>query len=164
MKRKIKRNRDYEITSRGNVYSLKNGKRIKIKQRTNKAGYKSVELSKNGRTKFYYVHRLVLEAFVGSCPEGMECRHFPDRDPANNNLWNLSWSDRVTNHADKIIHGTSFRGIKVNTAKLTPKLVRRIRKLHRSKKYLQKELAKMFRVSQPNISSIVLKQSWAHVA
>ena len=40
------------------------------------------------------VHRLVLEAFVGPCPEGMCCRHFPDRDPSNNKLENLSWGTK----------------------------------------------------------------------
>lgn len=60
-----------------------------------------------GRVSCRYVHRLVLEAFVGPCPEGMECRHFPDRDTANNHLGNVSWGTRQQNMADKKIHGTS---------------------------------------------------------
>ena len=38
----------------------------------------------------YFVHRLVLEAFVGNCPEGMECDHI-DRNRSNNRIENLRW-------------------------------------------------------------------------
>ena len=61
-----------------------------------------------GRRKVL-VHRLILEVFVGPCPEGMECRHFPDRDPSNNRLENLSWGTRQSNRDDMIVHGTTNR-------------------------------------------------------
>ena len=48
----------------------------------------------------HYVHRLVLEAFVGPCPEGMECRHL-EGDTANNALSNLAWGTPQENAADK---------------------------------------------------------------
>lgn len=51
------------------------------------------------------VHRLVLEAFVGPCPDGHECAH-QDGDPANNNLSNLRWATKVENQADRRRHGT----------------------------------------------------------
>ena len=38
-------------------------------------GYAYVRLSRNGTSTPRTVHSLVLEAFVGPCPEGMECRH-----------------------------------------------------------------------------------------
>lgn len=59
-----------------------------------------------GKSKRYYVHHLVLEAFVGPRPENMEARHFPDRNPANNMLGNLLWGTRQENMLDKKIHGT----------------------------------------------------------
>ena len=49
-------------------------------------GYLYVKI--NGKT--YSVHRLVLEAFVGPCPDGFECDH-SDRDRHNNALTNLCW-------------------------------------------------------------------------
>jgi hypothetical protein len=52
------------------------------------------------------VHRLVLEAFVGPCPIGMQCRHFPDPNPANCNLKNLQWGTPMENTEDKRVHGT----------------------------------------------------------
>ena len=53
-----------------------------------------------------YIHRLILESFVGPCPKGMECRHFPDQDPMNNKLENLSWTTRKKNTKDRIHNGT----------------------------------------------------------
>lgn len=52
------------------------------------------------------VPRLVLTAFVGPCPPGMECCH-ADGNPANNNLSNLRWDTRKGNCADKHRHGTA---------------------------------------------------------
>jgi len=56
------------------------------------------------------VGRLVLEAFVGPCPSGHECCHFPDRNPANCTLRNLRWDTRKQNADDKRKHGTTARG------------------------------------------------------
>lgn len=59
-------------------------------------GYMHVNYKK---TK-YLVHRLVLEAFVGSCPENMECDHI-DRNRTNNHLTNLRWVTRSENNRNK---------------------------------------------------------------
>lgn len=48
-----------------------------------------------------YVHRAVLEAFVGPCPPGMECCHWDD-DPANNRLENLRWDTPSGNARDRV--------------------------------------------------------------
>ena len=42
------------------------------------------------RRKRRFIHRLVLEAFVGPCPVGGECMH-KDDNPRNNSLRNLKW-------------------------------------------------------------------------
>jgi hypothetical protein len=56
-----------------------------------------------GRTR--YVHQLVLEAFVGPRPSGMECCH-GDGDPSNNRLVNLRWDTKSSNVLDRVRHGT----------------------------------------------------------
>lgn len=56
-----------------------------------------------GRT----VHSLVLEAFIGPCPPGMEARHLDD-DPTNNNLSNLVWGTRSENSGDAIRNDKHF--------------------------------------------------------
>ena len=51
-----------------------------------------------------YVHRMVLEAFAGPCPEGHECRHADDVKH-HNYLQNLSWGTRSQNVKDAYDNG-----------------------------------------------------------
>lgn len=67
-------------------------------------GHCAVDL---GRKATRFVHRLVLEAFVGPCPEGQQCRHL-DGNPLNNQLSNLAWGTPRENHADSVRHGTAY--------------------------------------------------------
>lgn len=86
--------------------------------RTKKSGYATVHLQRDGKRFLGYSHRLVLEAFVGPCPPGMECCH-EDGDHQNNCLSNLRWDTRKNNHADKIRHGRTAKGEKNPQAILT---------------------------------------------
>lgn len=72
-------------------------------------GYLVVSLSLLGKIKVALVHRLVLEAFVGPCPEGTEGCH-NDGDRLNCNSYNLRWDTRLANIRDQEIHGTRARG------------------------------------------------------
>lgn len=68
-------------------------------------GYKLVKmLDSSRRVSSFLVHRLVLEAFVGPCPPGMEARHL-DGNPANNVLRNLAWGTKSENELDKVRQG-----------------------------------------------------------
>lgn len=62
-------------------------------------GRRQVHLKRPDRGRTYRVHRLVLEAFVGPCPDGLEACHWDD-DPANNHLSNLRWDTSVANKRD----------------------------------------------------------------
>lgn len=64
-------------------------------------GYQRVSLGNTQR----YVHRLVLEAFVGPCPPGKQCRHL-NGDKADNKLTNLAWGTPSENNYDRVRHGT----------------------------------------------------------
>jgi hypothetical protein len=63
-----------------------------------------VWLSRDGTPCRFKVARLVLEAFVGLCPAGMEACHFND-DPADNRLENLRWDTHSNNHYDLVRNG-----------------------------------------------------------
>jgi len=54
---------------------------------------------------FRYVHRLVLETFVGLCPVGLEACH-NDGVGSNNQLGNLRWDTHESNVRDQKSHGT----------------------------------------------------------
>ena len=80
--------------------------RVLMQQALPRYGHRLVTLQRTGVIQTLLVHRLVLTAFVGPCPTGMQCCHFPDRDPANNRLENLRWGTGVENMQDAREHGT----------------------------------------------------------
>lgn len=102
--------------------------------------YYVVNLSTIGRRKQYFLHKLVLEAFVGPSPLGHEACHSPDPSPANCSLGNLRWDTRKSNHADKKLHGTWQRGIQNGHAVLTAAAVLEIRSSALSGRQLARQL------------------------
>lgn len=87
-------------------------------RRANKRGHRMVTLRRDGKDHYRWVHRLVLEAFVGPCPEGKECAH-ENGNPADNRLTNLRWATPAENSADKSRHGTNQIGERNPQHKLT---------------------------------------------
>lgn len=105
----------YEVSDHGRVRSMerevtrRNGVKMSVQQRVLKLiakpdGYLVVGLSKDGVIKMRLVHRLVLEAFVGPCPEGMVTCHYDDI-PENNHISNLRWDTEGANALDKVRNG-----------------------------------------------------------
>ena len=109
------------------------------------------------------VPRLVLEAFVGPCPPGMEACHFPDRNPGNNRLENLRWDTPKSNQADRKLHGTCNTGERNGSAKLTEPEVVEIRK-RKSDGESSVDLAEEFGVAVVTIRAIVSRRIWKSVA
>ena len=81
------------------------GKVIKLKP--HKDGYFAATLHRDGRRKNRMVHHLVLEAFVGPCPPGMECCH-NNGDPSDNRVENLRWDTKKSNMQDIKRHGRNY--------------------------------------------------------
>lgn len=68
------------------------------------SGHIVVTLSRDGKSRGYLVHQLVLRSFVGECPEGQESLH--DNDiPSDNRLTNLSYGTRSKNTLDQVRNG-----------------------------------------------------------
>lgn len=82
-------------------------------------GYQLMRMSKDDKQTSRLVHRLVLEAFVGPCPDGMEGCH-NDGDPGNNDLSNLRWDTRSNNNFDAIKHGTHVQARKTHCPQRHP--------------------------------------------
>lgn len=80
------------------------GRQVALQQQ--KKGYVGLVLWKDGRGRSRRVHQLVLEAFVGPCPEGMEALHGTGVRH-DNCLINLRWGTPVENAADRVRHGTA---------------------------------------------------------
>jgi hypothetical protein len=165
----------YQASNMGRIKSLKRfcksslskkGMRIVpelILKQSKDGKYKSVSLhtSPNGR-RDCQVHVLILEAFIGPRPTGMQCRHL-DGNPSNNKLSNLKWGTPKQNAEDRIKHGTAPRGENVKISKLTDKKVMRIKKLYNTGKYTKTKLAHIFNVSRPLIAMVIKGKIWKHV-
>jgi len=117
-----------------------------------------ITFSLSNKSFNFKVCRLVLLAFVGPCPEGMECRHL-DGNPANNRIGNLVWGTKKENIADKKRHGTHVQGSKQNGAKLKERDVRRICRLLAQGEG-PTEISRKFGVHQVTITDIKLGRSW----
>lgn len=79
-----------------------------MRLRPNPRGYLMVTLVMQGIIWQRCIHQLVMEAFDGPCPEGMEIRHL-DGDPANNARSNLKYGTHAENMQDMLRHGRNPR-------------------------------------------------------
>ena len=80
--------------------------RARAQQPHPNGGHLYLTLHKKGKRKHWFVHVLVLMAFVGPRPKGRdEVRHL-DGDPTNNHLDNLRWGTHQENVDDMTRHRT----------------------------------------------------------
>lgn len=128
-------------------------------------GYQQVGLYKNLESpRVVSVHRLVLEAFVGPCPKGQECRHL-DGMAWNNRLENLKWGTRKEQSADRERHGTHRKGPKSVRAKLVEDDVQAIRLLLRihDRRGAMSAVARKYEVDTATIRDIRDGRTWEHL-
>lgn len=119
----------YEVSDTGRVRSLDRlevitGSRSGVRTRRGRVlrsfpfrdGYLFVRLSRDGRSVSRSVHSLVLEAFTGLCPAGMECRHL-NGDRQDDRAENLAWGTESQNTLDQVAHGTHRNSRKLKCPK-----------------------------------------------
>lgn len=119
----------YEVSDHGRVRSLprkvlrRDGVAQPIRGRVLKPGggkrHQHVNLALNGVHDSQWVHRLVLQAFVGPCPPAGVCCHWDD-DPTNNLLSNLRWGTRTDNTLDSVRNGTNWRAARQHCRRSHP--------------------------------------------
>lgn len=165
---------NYQVSNLGRVKSLArivqmvDGRKYTVSEKILDAKprtiYRQVAITICAGNLWYpLVHRLVLEAFVGPCPVGMECRH-GDGNPWNNRVDNLCWGTRLENAQDKQRHGTTVRGERMWTAKLTMDKARRIRELYATSGRSFDSIAIEYNVSKKTILNIVHNRIWREMA
>ena len=82
---------NYQVSNLGRVRSIaRKNSIIKQPRKHPTTGYLTTAIYKNGKGTTFTIQRLVMEAFVGKRPEGMQVRHL-DGDPENNRLTNLTY-------------------------------------------------------------------------
>lgn len=165
----------YQVSDAGRVKSLKrtvpmrDGRTYRVggkilRTKPGPGGYTIVCLSKDGTEWGELLHRLVLAAFVGPCPPGMECCH-EDGDPADNRLENLRWDTKTSNQQDRRKHGTwhdktAARGHRHGMAKLQEAEARQIKY---DRETSHDALAERFGVTTATIRDIQGGKSWRHI-
>lgn len=121
-----------------------------------KDGYLAVQLYPlKGEKKVFIVNVLVLLAFVGPRPAGMDSAH-GDGDIRNNCLTNLRWATRKENAADRKLHGTNTQGERNGRALLCEAKVRAIR----ADKRKLREIAADYGVSHSTIHYAKCGRNW----
>jgi hypothetical protein len=118
---------DVFITEDGNVW--RNGKQKKVFVAKN--GYLSFAMSVKNKTQIKTIHRVLMETFVGPCPNGMETLHI-DGNRLNNDLKNLRWGTRKENVQDAMRHGTLLIGTKNNQSKFTKENLNELKNMYES--------------------------------
>jgi hypothetical protein len=114
----------YDVSDQGRVRATTSWRRWKAGRILGgtphrRGGYLRVALrDADGGARYRFIHDLVLEAFVGPAPAGLQSRH-GDGDPRNNALSNLSWGTALENAADRERHGRTARGDRSGKLKLT---------------------------------------------
>lgn len=94
---------DRVVTCSNGVEMFRRGKELKTSA-VGTSGHKTVHLCQSGKAESKLVHRLVLEAFVGECPEGnVGCHN--NGIATDNRLENLRWDTPSANAQDCLSHG-----------------------------------------------------------
>jgi DNA-binding transcriptional regulator YiaG len=151
---------DYKISNFGKIKSLKHGKEKILKIHKHNNGYNFITLSHNGNQKGYLLHRVVVKAFLGDIPDGLDVNH-KDGDKDNNFLNNLEvvTKSENQNHAARL--GLKPCGEKHKNSKLTESQIKEIREDNR--KTPQHVFAKKFGVARSLISMIQNNKIWKQI-
>lgn len=88
----------YAVNREGTIVSFYRDPKRVLSPIVSKSGHHYVFLYRGSRVK-KFIHRAVLEAWVGPCPPGLEARHL-DGCPTNNRLANLQWGSRIEQRDD----------------------------------------------------------------
>lgn len=131
------------------------------KRRGKSTGYVKVGLMREGQLYRLRVHRIVLEAFVGPCPEGMESRHLDD-DKENNALSNLLWGTQEENAQDRLKNNITLTGERHPRAKLKFAQIPEVRFML-DNGVPRRQIAAHFKVSKGAIDSINRGDTWKEV-
>lgn len=90
----------YEVSRDGSICSRQRRVPHILRPDTVRGGYQRVSLSRNGKVTRHMVHHLVLLAFVGPRPDGLDCNHRNGRRD-DNRPENLEWVTRSENERHK---------------------------------------------------------------
>jgi thymidylate synthase ThyX len=103
----------YQVSSQGRVKRVVPGKGARsfgrCKKPTMTAGHFVVSLNRPGTQEVHFIHKLMLEAFIGPPPEGQEYTLHKNGNNLDNCLENLRWGSQAENSADRVRDGSTTK-------------------------------------------------------
>lgn len=156
----------YAASKCGQIISYHRLAPFSLKASRHSSGYAQVNLKVDGGYRTFLVHRLVMAAWIGPCPDGAVTNHI-NGIKTDNRLENLEYCSQSENMAHSFRTGLSpkpptRRGENAPKAKLTPEQVVELRKEAEQGCQL-KHLAAKYGITTPTASKVVLRQTWRHV-
>jgi hypothetical protein len=127
-------------------------------------GYCWLTLYEDGKKCRKSVHSLIALVFIGDYPTDDHQVNHKDLDKGNNHYKNLEYLTNQENMEHALLNGVkigrSRKGEDNPSAKLTNKIVRKIRKYYKIGKYNQVELAEKYNISQAHVSTVIRNRVW----
>ena len=156
----------YEVSSYGRVRSFcQNTEEGKILNPSQIGGFRVVSLKTQSKAKHFLVHKLVAELFVEKESNDQTVVIHLDWSKANNHFSNLQWSTKAESYKrmhKRLQEERKKKGKVVTYSKLKPEEVSLIKSMiERGVK--QKLIAKMFCVSEMQITRIKRGENWKEV-
>lgn len=156
----------YEVSSYGRIRSYcQNAENGKILNPSQIGGFKVVSLKYKGSSKHFLVHKLVAEGFVEKLSANQTVVIHLDWNKANNHYSNLAWSTKAESYKRmhvRLQEERKKKGKVVTYSKLKPDEVALIKSMiERGVK--QKLIAKMFCVSEMQITRIKRGENWKEI-
>ena len=156
----------YQISDFGRIFTKRRlignkiyyGKEL-VPQLTND-GYLKVTLCKNGKSKKFYLHRLVALQFIDNSTNLPQVNH-KDGNKLNNTVTNLEWCTKIENQNHAVRTGLMQRGQDRPSAKLTEEQVLEIYKLKGILK--SQDIANRYNVSKNTINCILRGSKWSYL-
>jgi len=157
----------YRVSNTGILQSCRNhGGRLTNNWRVKKPsmsrdGYKMIGLHNKRKILFTSIHSLVLSAFIGPRPIGLQACH-NNSNKKDNTLLNLRWDTPKANIADRDKNGPTSQGERNGRAKIKSASVRHVRRLRREGMSFMK-IAMRFGISKRQVMRIVTGFAWSHI-
>ena len=157
----------YEVSSFGQVKRVgrKRGAVVGriLCQGDDRDGYPSVELRDRFgcRHSMQRVHKLVTAAFIGKRPSALVTNH-KDGNKRNNHVGNLEYVTPLQNSLHQNAHRLRAYGERNAMTTLRASEIITVRALVAGG-MMQKDVAKMFRMSPSGLNGIVQRKTWRHL-
>lgn len=162
----------YQVSNIGRIKSMaryivcghggRNKRETILKNQTHPQGYPQIELNVGGKFRLIKIHRLVAESFLPN-PNGLLVVNHINGIKEDNRVENIEWCT----HQHNIIHAVKTglrkvgRGEKSGNVKLKESDIPQIRALVKTNS--QRNVAKMFGVTQGTVQSILKGKTWNHI-